>query len=83
MAPRQCRKIVVDGAVVGIICGSGPRKCSTPGCTRRAELLCDWPVLKGKRRVTCDRPICAACAYRHAPDVDYCAAHGREQEAKA
>lgn len=65
-----------------IICsrGSNPqRTCVVCHRGERSALirLCDYPLRGEKAGQTCDRPICAAHAYRVGPDTDLCPAHAR------
>jgi hypothetical protein len=64
------------GQPMGFVCtGRGRTKyCPEPGCGRRADLLCDFPLRNGK---TCDRPICLSHATHLAKDTDWCAPHQR------
>ena len=41
-------------------------------CAGVSDVLCDWPIAKGK---TCDRGICEECAPPVAPDLHYCKSH--------
>lgn len=79
--PRWSKVINLGNGVTAIACGSSPRqKCSTPGCTRHAGKLCDYPVTRKGKPGTCDRAVCDRCATSIAPDVDYCAPHAREHQ---
>ena len=74
-----CNKFDLGNGAFAIVCTRGQRSkpCSTPGCTNRATLLCDFPVTRKGKPGTCDRPVCAKCAKHVGPDRDYCAAHAR------
>ncbi len=41
---------------------------------RRADLECDWKV-PGRKRGTCDAPICSRCTTSPAPEKDLCPDH--------
>jgi hypothetical protein len=43
-----------------------------PGCEFAGDLLCDWPVGRGR---TCDLPLCATHARSIGPDRDLCPIH--------
>lgn len=60
------------GNRIGFICGRLGPHCS---CGGLAELLCDFPVGKGK---TCDRKLCGHCSKLIGPDLHYCKAHHEE-----
>jgi hypothetical protein len=73
-----------NGKAIGIACGhTRHRNCSTPGCRRHADKLCDFPVLRDDKAATCDRPVCGGCALRVGPDRDFCQPHAREAQAAA
>lgn len=50
-----------DGQVTTIICSRGrnPRRCLQ--CGRPANLLCDYPVVRGTVKGTCDASLCGGC----------------------
>ena len=52
-----------------------PARC-IQNCGRVATLLCDYPIQNepGVYK-TCDRPLCASCAYEVGPDRHYCRVH--------
>lgn len=56
----------------GFICGNLGPHCVDCGAV--ADVLCDFPVGKGK---TCDRTICEHCAHLVAENTDYCEQHAR------
>jgi hypothetical protein len=71
--PRWCVPIIIDGKVVGSMCGSSPtRYCS---CKRRATIQCDYPAMRAGKAGTCDRWCCRSCSTHVGPDKDYCAVH--------
>lgn len=62
---------------IGFICGDLGDHCQCGGI---AEVLCDFPVGKGK---TCNKKLCELCAYHiNAPvkdsNIDFCHAHNAE-----
>ena len=66
-----------DGTTV-IVCGRRPAQpCSVPGCPRRHEKLCDYPVTRNGQASTCDAKLCEKCAVPQGPDKDFCPAHAR------
>lgn len=62
--PCRTYKNRVDGSTV-IACSRGkqPPLCSVPSCGERSVALCDYPVERYGRPVTCDSPMCAG--HRH------------------
>lgn len=53
-----------DPAITVFICG-GPGKsapCSRPGCVRRAEAACSYPVTRKGAPATCGAHLCDRCA---------------------
>lgn len=64
--------------VTAFICGA---RRSLPFCTscktRRAPLLCDYPVTRAGAAGTCDRAICGDCATNIGEEQDYCPPHAR------
>lgn len=62
-----------------IICTRGRRRsdCSTPGCTNRADIQCDFAVTRAGAAGTCDRFICRRCAVHVGINKDYCPVHAK------
>ena len=60
------------GQHVGWLHGRLGPHCSCGGVT---EVLCDFPVGRGK---TCDAKLCDHCSHRIGPDLHYCEAHHQE-----
>lgn len=74
-----CDVIDLGNGAAAFVCGRGrQRQCATPGCHRRAPLLCDWKI-GAKRDRTCDRPMCPDHAFQPDPDQDkhLCPPHKR------
>lgn len=60
-----------SGNLIGFKCSRGQRNCTY--CGKPATKLCDGP---GRHpRITCDVPMCAACATPGGKNIDYCRAH--------
>lgn len=77
-----CRVLMSGPNVMAIACTRGRQlgPCSTPGCTRAASRLCDYPLTQlevGKEPKTCDRKLCDRCAVRVGPNRDYCGPHAK------
>lgn len=72
-----CEPLVLDGKVVGIMCGVRKRKCTSPGCGRPAEFLCDYPLRGARAGKTCSRGVCSSHRVVVADGVDHCPAHGK------
>lgn len=62
------------GEVTAIACSRGrsTRRCAH--CGGRADILCDFPVLRGNVRGTCDASLCGRCA-KKAGGGDLCRPH--------
>jgi hypothetical protein len=69
-----CYRIKI-GDSWGVICGRLGAHCVN--CSTVSDILCDYPVGKGK---TCDSNICDHCATEIAPNLHYCKAHTKEWE---
>jgi hypothetical protein len=70
--PAACDNEVISEEGQRIfLCGSGP-VAPTCRCGHLADLLCDWPIGKGK---TCDLPLCSSCSVRIGDDQDLCLIH--------
>lgn len=54
--------------------------CHRSGCGRASDLLCDYPVGRGK---TCDLAMCPNHAHNVGEELDLCELHFREWQAKA
>ena len=69
--PRFGERYIINGIRVFVDAGAAlPRRCVR--CQAPSEFLCDYPVVKG---VTCDAPLCPACAKEIGPDRHYCPLH--------
>lgn len=67
----------------GFACSRGRReKPKTCKCGAPATKLCDWRHPRRKSG-TCDEPLCDACAFNFAPEVDFCPTHERERRQRA
>ncbi|WP_016745576.1 hypothetical protein [Rhizorhabdus wittichii] len=69
-----CEHVTLPGGGRAIVCSS--RRRARCACGRPAPLLCDWKV-PGKRSGACDKPICAGCSTKPAPDKDLCPEHAQ------
>lgn len=89
--------VVVDGKVVGVMCGRGgrsPGPCQHPGCKKQHTVLCDWPVKKRRARPfpqpghvivdsTCSKRCCKEHSKHVGKDKDYCLEHAELHEHRA
>ncbi|HEY3175663.1 MAG TPA: hypothetical protein VGK94_07870 [Candidatus Polarisedimenticolia bacterium] len=78
----SCHVIDLPGGGRMITCGPGVRRrpCSVERCLSRSDVLCDWPVGKGR---SCSAPLCRDHSYRVGASIDYCAQHWKAREARA
>ena len=68
-----CEKKDLGDGSVAIVCSRRPSyRCVH--CGRRADLLCDFPVIRGKTKGTCDARLCGACTTK-ADGMDLCRPH--------
>lgn len=76
--PRQSVTIRDEqGRAIGIACMHVRHaSCQTSGCSGRATLLCDYPVLRRGKPTTCSRHICQKCAEK-VEGKDFCPPHAR------
>jgi hypothetical protein len=51
-------------------------RCQTTGCSRRATVLCDFPITRNGRKGSCNRHICGTCAKRLG-SRQFCPPHAR------
>src|SRR6185312_8100188 len=56
----------------GPIFACGSEEVPVCRCGHMADILCDWPVGRGK---TCDLPLCSDCTKHIGDDQDLCAIH--------
>lgn len=56
----------------GWMCGELGPHCYEPGCGTMSDLLCDWPMGRGK---TCDLPMCEGHAREIGIDRHLCIIH--------
>jgi hypothetical protein len=70
-------KIGKDGGRM-FMCGSGLELCKICGWV--ADVLCDYPMGKGK---TCDIQLCSNCAFEVGDDFHLCPVHKAEFSSKA
>ena len=67
-----CHHVDFGNGSGAIVCDrTKPKQCA---CGRRATRLCDWKV-DTRRSGTCDKPLCANCAFEPAPEKDLCSDH--------
>ena len=66
-----------DGRVTMIVCSRGRSSRRCVHCGRAAGLLCDFPVLKGVVRGTCDASLCGRCTTK-AGGGDLCRPHANQ-----
>ena len=57
------------------LCGQKVQQDPFCPCGHTAEMLCDYPMGRGK---TCDLPLCWCCRKHIAEDMDLCAIHFAE-----
>ena len=69
-----CLPFQTPDGMRGIVCVQS-RARPRCACGKPADLLCDYPVGRGK---TCDRNICACHATEIGPDLHYCETHWRQ-----
>jgi hypothetical protein len=76
-----------SGRVIGIGCTRAPLPtCDSTACRKPGNLLCDFPVMRRGRKLTCSRRMCQAHATKVGPRRHYCPPHAKlhaEQQAKA
>lgn len=77
-----CRRLVVEGQVVGFVCGPAPKPKPCAYCGKLSGRLCDWPGVRRGRKATCDLPMCADCTFSPAPEKDLCRPHRKLWEEK-
>lgn len=68
-----CIPTTLPGGQRAIVCTSRGSRPRCVACGRPAGQLCDWKVGDG----TCDKPICASCSVRPAPEKDLCPEHAK------
>jgi hypothetical protein len=79
----------VNGGFTAIICSRGRKSKACAFCGRPGGLLCDGAIVARVTKTvggdvsiekTCDRSICARCAWRPEPEKDYCPACAPEEK---
>jgi hypothetical protein len=67
----------------GFFCNRGQRRprCGVPGCGRRCEFECDFPIPR-KKSGTCDAKLCGAHATRSGAEKDLCPPHAKAEAAR-
>lgn len=70
-----CNPVDLGGGAFAIACTRGRRPIICVHCGRPGNRLCDFPLTGAKAGKTCDRPLCAKCAVRRKPGIDYCQVH--------
>ncbi len=75
----MCQRVELPGGGVAIVCGirERSRKCAFCNSDRPATVLCDFPISEARSGlpITCDKPMCTACARQVGPDRDHCPDH--------
>ena len=72
-----CTPFRLADGTAGFICTRTPRpRCA---CGEPATIQCDEPT--GRRKGTCSRHLCAACAVEIEPEVHLCPAHAARRAA--
>lgn len=72
---RQKALIVEPRSAPVFLCGEGLKSDPLCACGHTAEMLCDYPMGRGK---TCDLPVCWCCSRHIADDRDLCLIHFAE-----
>lgn len=69
-----CDTVKLPDGATAIVCSRGRRKerCQEPGCTGRADYLCDFDL--GGKEGTCDKKLCKAHRNR-VGRKDFCPFH--------
>lgn len=70
-----CYTIPMPNGDVAFLRGNLGPHCVEQSCGRPSEILCDYPVGRGK---TCDRKLCPDHAHHVGGDLDYCEVHWQE-----
>jgi hypothetical protein len=81
-----CETVKLPGGITAIVCGRGrkkPKPCIC--CGKPSTKLCDFRT--GERThaqgwITCDKPLCDACAVRGGTNIDYCPDHPKPEGAQ-
>lgn len=71
-----------DGTIVCTTRGVVRPEATCP-CGKPATRLCDFPMTGARSGTTCDRPMCAWCAWRASKNLDYCDEHREVMQAQA
>jgi hypothetical protein len=69
------------GAITAIICSRGRSLRRCVHCGGRADLLCDFPVLRDGVRGTCDASLCGRCS-KKTGGGDLCRPHAVQWDEK-
>jgi hypothetical protein len=70
-----CDPVKLPDGGMALVCSRGRRSRPCRYCGRASSRLCDFPVLRGLHKGTCDTPICERCTTRIAGDGDLCRVH--------
>ncbi len=75
--PCQHAKLPDGTSAIVCVCTRGRgRRCVH--CGGPASQLCDFPVLRGGCKTTCDASLCRHCTTRIAGDRDLCRTHAAQ-----
>ena len=73
-------KIPFEGGTVFICSGRRRSRSRCQYCSADSIALCDHPVIRKGKQVTCDRKLCARHRKKIGGDVDLCPAHAMQYE---
>lgn len=73
------KETILPGGEDGWMCGDLGPHCYEPGCMAPGDLLCDWPMGKGK---TCDLPLCDVHGREVGENRHFCLVHHRVWQAQ-
>lgn len=78
-----CNFVPLENGGFAILCSGRARQKPCGFCGRPSTKLCDAPAIRKGRDVTCDVPLCNACATPVDAETDYCPLHRRLDEEAA
>lgn len=70
-----CTPVKLPGGGMALVRHAHRRIAPCRYCAAQGTRLCDFPVLRGLHKGTCDAPLCERCATRISSDRDLCRAH--------